>query len=519
MKNLINIILFSIFLININYVNAWSVNSSKVTITPISEDIQNEISREDVFNFYADYYKKEVASSYKYIKVNYLNVNNWSDLEDSLKVLIYLDLISNPSIDFKVNSKLNAWSFFRLSEKILKIQINDFETESQLKNRNVTKDDLNAVEDFIIETPIKLETKTTNIELKQKLAIMQNVYDTITNSHYNKENIDSAKLIDSAIEWIAKWTDDKFTVYFPPVESESFQDTLAWDYEWIGSYVDMEKPWAVRIVSPIPGSPSEQAWLKGWDLVIKVDGREITEENSLKEVVSWIKGPAWTIVTLTVNRNWKIFNLDVIRARIVINNIDSEKLNTTTQYIQIKSFWEHVSTDFKEAVNSFKDDKNINKIIIDLRNNWGWYLTEVAEILSYFIDKNETTAVVKYHDSTKTFISKWYDLINFKDYKIIVLQNSGTASASEIMIWTLKDYYKDLELIGEKTYGKWSVQVMKWYTDWSLLKYTIAKWFTGLTETGIDWIWIEPTIKLEFDLENFKKNWFDNQLDKAIFID
>lgn len=519
MKNLITIILFSVFLININYVNAWTLNTTKVTITPVSEKIENEVSREDIFNFYADYYKKEVASSYKYIQVNYLDIQKWTDLEDSLKVLIYLDLISNPSIDFKINNTLDAWSFFRLSEKVLKIKINDFETETELKNRNVSKKDLEAVKNFISEAPVTLETKSSSREVKQKLAIMQNVYDTITNSHYNKDNIDSAELIDSAIEWIARWSEDKFTVYFPPVESESFQDSLSGDYEWIGSYVDMEKPWAVRIVSPIPGSPSEQAGLKGWDLVIKVDDREITEENSLKEVVSWIKGPAWTIVTLTVNRDWKIFNLDVTRARIVINNIDSEKLNTTTQYIQIKSFWEHVSSDFKEAINSFKDDKNINKIIIDLRNNWGWYLTEVAEILSYFIESGETTAIVKYHDSTKTFISKWYDLIDFKDYNIVILQNSGTASASEIMIGTLKDYYKDLELIWEKTYGKWSVQVMKSYTDWSLLKYTIAKWFTGWTQTGIDLVWIEPTIELEFDLENYKENWFDNQLDKAIFID
>lgn len=139
-------------------------------------------------------------------------------------------------------------------------------------------------------------------------------------------------------------------------------------------------------------------------------------------------------------------------------------------------------------------------------------------MLSYFVNKWETTAVVKYHDSEKTFTSRWYDLVDFNNYKIVILQNSWTASASEILIWTLNDYFSDIEIIGEKTYWKGSVQVMKSYTDWSLLKYTIAKWFTGKTQTWIDWIWIEPTIKLELDLEKYQKNGFDNQLDKAIFI-
>lgn len=139
-------------------------------------------------------------------------------------------------------------------------------------------------------------------------------------------------------------------------------------------------------------------------------------------------------------------------------------------------------------------------------------------MLSYFIEKDKPTAIVKYIDKTKTFSSKGYDLIDFSKYKIVILQNSGTASASEILIWTLKDYYPNIEIIWEQSYWKGSVQVMKPYIDWSLLKYTIAKWFTWLTETWIDWIWIKPTIELEFDLEAFKKNWFDNQLNKAKLI-
>lgn len=499
----------------------WSTNALQVvwsTINNTSSVSETKVTRWDIFNFFADCYTSEIPSSYKYIKINFKGIIKWSKLEESLKKLIYLDLIENPNRELSKDDTLNAWSFFRLTEKILKIKIKDVETKNELINRNTTKNDIKTVTEFIWDTNITLKSDSTKKEIQQKIAILQDVYNTIINSHYNKDNLDKWIIIDSAIEGLTKWTEDKHTVYFPPIESKNFSDSLSWDYEWIWSYVDMEKPGAVRIVSPIPWSPSEKAWLKWWDLIIKIDGEQITEQSSLKEVITWIKWPAWSTVLLTINRNDKILDIEVIRERIIITDIESEILNSSTYYIQIKSFWEHVSSDFKDSITILKNTKNINKVIIDLRNNWWWYLSEVAEMLSYFVPKWDKTAVVKYHDTEKNFISRWHNLVDFSKYKIVILQNSWTASASEILIWTLKDYYPEIILIWENTYGKWSVQVMKNYVDWSLLKYTIAKWFTWLTETGIDWVWIKPTIELEFNLENYNKNWFDNQLDKAIFI-
>lgn len=516
MKKILSIILSLLILTLTSSTYAISISWSNITINENSK--KSYITVWEVFNFFGNYYTEQIPESYKYININFKNIEKWSTLEESLQKLVYLDLIENTNRDLFKNRELNAWGFFRLSEKILWIKINDAESKEDLLNRNTNQNDINTVSNFIWKNKVTINSKTTSKEIKQKIAIMQDIYNTIIKWHYNKDNFDEWEIIDSAISWITKWTDDKHTVYFPPIESENFNDALNWDYEWIWSYVDMEKPGAVRIVSPIPWSPSEKAWLKWWDLIIKVDWKEIKEDNSLKEVITWIKWPAWSHVLLTINRNWAILEIEVIRERIILTDIESEILNTTTYYLQIKSFWEHVSRDFKESIKVLNENKNINKIIIDLRNNWWGYLNEVTEMLSYFVEKDQNTAVVKYHDSEKIFISKWYELVDFSKYKIVILQNSGTASASEILIWTLKDYYENIELIWENTYWKWSVQVMKSYTDWSLLKYTIAKWFTWWTETWIDWIWIKPTIELEFDLKNYKRNWFDNQLDKAIFI-
>ena len=519
MKKLLSIITLLLLLsTNISY--AASISGWKITITwENQEEIDTIVTKEDIFHFLANFYDWQIPESYKYIRVGFKDVSRWSELESSLQKLIYLNLIENPKRILNKDEELAAWWFFRLCEKVLWIKIEDAETKQELLWRNANKNDIQIVADFIGQKEIHLPSKSTDRDVKTKLTIMQDVYETLMNGHYNKNNFDEWEIIDSAINGLTQWTGDKYTVYFPPYESESFQDGLSGDYEWIWAYVDMEKPGAVRIVSPIPWSPSEKAGIKGWDLVIKVDGRQIEEDNSLTEVITWIKWPAGTPVVLTVDRNGKIFDITVTRERIIINDIESEKLNTTTYYMQIKSFWEHVAADFKASLQEIKKEDNINKIIIDLRNNWGWYLTEVAEILSYFVEKGETTAVVKYAQRDKTFISRGYEDVDFSDYKIIILQNSWTASASEIMIGTLKDYYPNLELIWENTFWKWSVQVMRSYRDGSLLKYTIAKWFTWKTQTGIDGVWIAPTIQLEFDLDNYKKNGFDNQLDKAIFID
>jgi carboxyl-terminal processing protease len=118
-------------------------------------------------------------------------------------------------------------------------------------------------------------------------------------------------------------------------------------------------------------------------------------------------------------------------------------------------------------------------------------------MLSNFVPTWEPVAVVKYYNSQRSYSSRWYKIVDFSKYKIIILQNSWSASASEIMIWWIKDYYPNSVLIWEKTYGKWSVQTIKDYKDWSSLKYTIAKWYTWKTETWIDWVWIEPDILME----------------------
>ncbi len=500
-----------------SYTYAVEVKILPNTISTTKKLEDTEITRKDFFLFLGDYFKADVPKTYKYINLEFRDIWNDIKLKESLQVLVYLDILENKDIKIFPTRSLNAYMFYTFVDYKLDLYlIPSKETESDLKKRNTKLSDLKNLKNWLFELEESIKEEETfekNISTKQK--IFTDVYETLLNSHYDKDNFNEDKLIDSAIEWLTKWTDDKFTTYFPPAESKSFEEDLNWKYEWIGAYVDMEIPGEFKIISPISSTPAEKAWLRWWDIVTHVNWKEISKDNTLKEVVSWVKWPAWTKVKLTIKRWEDNFDVEIERAKIVIKEIDFKVLNRNTYYIQIRTFWDSVKSEFTNALNEMNKNENINTIILDLRNNPWWYLDQVTDILSFYVPENNPTAIVKYKDYSVSYKSKGYDLVDFSKYKMIILQNWWTASASEIMIWTIKDYYPNTVILGEKTYWKWSVQTIKPYNDWSSLKYTIAKWFTWKSETWIDLVGINPTFEVELDEIKYKE-WFDSQLQKAL---
>lgn len=140
-----------------------------------------------------------------------------------------------------------------------------------------------------------------------------------------------------------------------------------------------------------------------------------------------------------------------------------------------------MDTEFLAALQVLKDDTRVKKVIIDVRNNPGGYLNEVSDMLSYFVPAGEATAIVSSGENDMAYRSHGYDFIDMSQYSFVLIQNGGSASASEILVGTIKDYYPEATIIGEKSFGKGSVQSLKNYYDGSTLKYTSAKWFTGKT--------------------------------------
>lgn len=516
MKQIMKIIISIAIIINLGFLNILNTKAVQIIQVPKNIDINKEIILEDLFYYTWKYFIQWLAKSYKYIDLKYKNIDESDRVYDSLQKLVYIDVIENKNINLKLDAKVSLYNFYKFNSKVFWLDL------KQLNNIDKNSKELATVKDFIYMSAFivnydnqEKENSENAIDQKQ-LEIFFDVYNTLITNHYSKDKLDSKEMLYDAIEWLTKQTDDKFTNFLRPIEKKNFNESMSWEYEWIWSYVDMETPWVFKIVSPLSGSPSEKVWIKWWDIVIEVDDKKITKETSLEEAISWVKWPAWTTVKLKIKR-WKdIMTFDVVREKIELKSVSSKIYEDKNAfYIKLSIFWEKTYKEFLEEIENLEKEDKINKLIIDLRNNPGWYLSEVVDMLGIFIEKWENVAVVSGLEWKKYYKSKWKNKKDFSKYEIIILANSGTASASEILAWTLKDYYDNVVIIWTKTYGKWSVQELKSYTDWSSLKYTIAKWFTGKTETWIDHIWISPDIELELDIEKFKK-WIDNQLEEAL---
>jgi len=491
--------------------------SIKISETSINVDIikNSPISREQAFDFLAGFYRDTIPESYKYIDLNFSDVLPWTELYKDLQTLVYLDLIKNSSASIYPNKKIDIYTFSMLSSKILWISAWE-NTNKELSKIQTTARDLQSIRK-IVEDEQRNNTKefTSNNISTEKIEILTDVYNTILDSHVDKTTLDKEKLLYSAIEWLAKGTDDEFTTYFPPTESKSFQENVNGEFEWIGSYVEMPEPGKFIIISPIVGSPSEQAGIKWGDQVTHVDGVEITKDIGVQEAISWIKWPKGTNVVLTILRGNTTLDIEVTRDTIVIKDIEYEFIGNSTFYIQIKWFWLNVSKDFTEAIKELEGNTRVKKVIIDVRNNPGGFLDEVSKILSNFVPEWEATAIIQQWDTEQEFTSTGEDLVDFSKYKIRLLQNSGSASASEILVGTIKDYHPKSLIIGEKSFGKWSVQSIKNYGDGSSLKVTIAKWFTGKTRTSIDKVGIPADIEIELTQKDIESD-TDTQLDTAL---
>ena len=512
-----------ILLIQLLIITPTLASNATITITSSWEKFvvnnskdEKLVNRKEIFNYYANVFRDLTPVSYKYIDLQYTDVVKWSKLYDSLQILVYYNLLENREARIYPRNNLSAYWLYTLSEKILWIKVLKYKNETELKSRNSNMNDLIYITNKFNEELKIIKTNGDSSTIKNKKQIFQDVYEVLTEQHYKKDSYTKVELLDKAIEGLTLATQDKHTTYFPPTENDSFQDSLSGEFEWIWAYVEMEKPWKFMIISPITDSPAYNAWLKWWDQVIKVDEKEVLPENSAKEVISWIKWKKWTSILLTIKRWDSLLEFTVIRDKIVIKDIETQLVNSNTFLISIRSFWPHVSADFKWALTELSEQKYVNKVIIDLRNNGGWYLDQVADMLSYIVAEWEKTAIIKYINWEESFKSAGYDIIDFSKYKIVILQNSGTASASEILAWTIKDYFPEATLLWEQSYGKWSVQRMKEYKDGSLLKYTIARWYTWGKEISIDGVWLTPDILLEFDSERYEKYNEDNQLKKAI---
>lgn len=303
--------------------------------------------------------------------------------------------------------------------------------------------------------------------------------------------IDQKKAVDGAIEGLVNSLGDPYSMYLPPAEKQKLDEELSGEFEGIGAVL-VEKDKKTLVAELIAGSPAEKAGLKEKDAILAVDDQP-TEGLVLDEVVSKIRGPKGSSVKVTLERSSSsnLVNVTIVRDKIQVKSVTSKMIGQVG-YIDITQFGDDTVNGVTEAVNDLKT-KKAKAVIIDVRDNPGGYLNAVPPIAGLFIPPS-IIVKEKYRDG-KTDSLRSTSLPILPDTPLFLLINESSASAAEILAGALQDYGR-AKLIGQKTFGKGSVQDIIPLYGSSALRLTIAEWLTP-KDRVINKKGIEPDVPVE----------------------
>lgn len=355
-------------------------------------------------------------------------------------------------------------------------------------------------------------------------SLFWQVWDQVQQKFVDKKKIDNKKMFMGAIKGMVASLDDPYTFFLTSDENRQSKNDLGGKFEGIGAQLGL-KDNRIVIIAPIKKSPAEQAGVRAGDFINKVNG-QLTKGWTLAQAVSKIRGNKGTKVKLTLERNSKEFDVTIVRDQILVASVELtyDKANTCSQncnqvaILKINQFGDTTNDEWDKAVSEIQnkyDNKEIKALVLDLRDNPGGYLESSVYLASEFLPENKV--VVKQESTNKTdktyYVERTGKLLTIP---MVVLINKGSASASEILSGALRDY-KRAKLIGEKSFGKGSVQEAIDLKDGAGLHVTVAKW---ILPDG-DWInskGIEPEIKVENKISegNTISRGTDQQLETAI---
>lgn len=316
-----------------------------------------------------------------------------------------------------------------------------------------------------------------------------------------------------AIEGLTSSYGDPYTVFFPPKETKDFEEEVSGHFEGVGMEIAI-KDKVLTVVAPLKNTPAERAGVKAGDQVLKID-KLYTGNMTVEEAIRHIRGPRGTTVTLAIKRNGGIEDIKITRDIINIPTIDTKLRDDGVFVISLYNFSANSASHFRGALREFIESGS-DKLVLDLRNNPGGYLESAVDMASFFLPIGKTIVI---EDSgvkakQKKEKSAGYNVFN-ENLKMVILINEGSASASEILAGALREHGV-AKLVGEKSFGKGSVQELVQITDNTALKVTIARWLTpngkSISENGL-----EPDYKVEFTKKDIDKK-IDTQMEKAVSL-
>ncbi len=293
---------------------------------------------------------------------------------------------------------------------------------------------------------------------------------------------------------------DPFSAFFPPEKYREFMQETEGEFGGIGIEISMEKGRPI-VVAPIEGTPAFKVGLRAGDIIIAVDGED-TFGKSLLEIVKQIRGKPGTVVKLTIMRKGadKPFTVDITRAIIRIESVKYVKYEDIG-YVKLIQFQHYTSRDLRKAIRDLLS-QNVKGLIIDLRNNPGGLLSEAVKVSDLFLDEGKLIVYTKGRRDEDRYYSKSMPVVP-EGMPVVVLINKGSASASEIVTGALKDHRRAV-VVGEKSFGKASVQNIIPLEDGSAIKLTVAYYYTPKGQL-IHKKGIEPDVKVKMDDKTWEK--------------
>lgn len=322
-------------------------------------------------------------------------------------------------------------------------------------------------------------------------------------------SIDKTQLIEGAKKGLTAALADPYTVYYDSKEAAEFKSDLKGEIKEAGVGIEMIKQGDYVVVTrTLPDNPARKAGVHAGDVIFAINGEEVWDKDT-EIIASKLRGASGEKVKLTVARDKQKLDFELVREKI--NNVSADiSYQDKTAIISVYRFSEDTGTLVQSFTKDFKN-RGINKVILDLRNNGGGYVTAARDLLSLWLDGDKIlTQKSATIGQTITYAKRGE--ASLKDMKTIVLVNNATASASEIVAGALKDY-KKATIVGTKTYGKGVVQTMLELSGGSLLKITTAHWYTPEGQT-INKTGITPDVEVERSYSDINSG-KDPQLDKA----
>lgn len=337
------------------------------------------------------------------------------------------------------------------------------------------------------------------------LSSVQETYQQLAANYDGK--LDTQKLIYGASRGLVAAVGDKHTSYMDPEESEEFKKSLSGNIGGgIGAEIGLRnnKP---TIIKPLNDSPAQKAGIKAGEVIMKVNGEEAADWG-VDKVVDKIRGEIGTSVKLTLQNGQQIHEVSVVRQNITAPAVES-KINGKIGILTVSRFNDDTVSAARKAAREFID-RGVTKVIVDLRNNPGGTVDSAQGLLGLWLNDQVVLTERRGSETVKTLNSTGSPIL--ENMQTVVLINENSASASEITAGALRDYGK-AKLVGKKSYGKGSVQVVLDLSSGSQLKVTEARWYTPKGK-NIDKEGIKPDVEVELTADDVKND-KDPQLEKA----